>query len=187
MLLDVMFTRSSHFCAGMDRESILFGTRGPYLGRIVCWLFRIPMLVMPHMSSCFRSTSQIFNRFAHTAVPCVRPLAPLTTLIEQTIYRELSIDIKTIDTRGSQMLRSPIENSFFEAAARSDKTATKPQVDRKRLSPRSDLPGGPQLSKENTIKLNSRLSTTYSQDLTRRGPRPGIFAIELMHYTELHP
>ena len=85
------------------------------------------------------------------------------------------------------MLRSPSENSFFEAPTRSDKTVAKPQVDHKRLSPRNDLHGGPQLSKGNAIKLNSRLSTTYSQDLTRRGPRPGVFAIELMHYTELHP
>ena len=74
------------------------------------------------------------------------------------------------------MLRSPNKNSIFEAPTRTDKTVAKPQVDHKRLSPRNDLHGGPQLSKENTI--------TYSQDLTHNGPKPGVFAIELMNYIQ---
>ena len=57
---------------------------------------------------------------------------------------------------------------------------TRPRQSRKKNA-RDYRPGATSLG-DDTVKLNSRLNTTYSQDLTRRGPRPGVFAIELMHY-----
>ena len=61
------------------------------------------------------------NRFAHTAGPCVRPLAPLTALMDR-------LESSRLDTRVTQMLVFPQREAFLEIPTRFGKTASRRRV-----------------------------------------------------------
>ena len=143
------------------------------------------MLVVPHPSAGYAAHVFMFSvtlKYIQPLLAYRRALRapPSTSDDPHRQTRELSID---------RLYRHPCKPDApvpsTRIFSRPRPAPTRPRQSRKKNT-RDYRPGATSLG-DDTVKLNSRLNTTYSQDLTRRGPRPGVFAIELIHYTELHP